>query len=88
MSTAKLFQSLRGQTTEPQFETPDAKIVTKTDDNHPATQCRLDTYYNGAICAIADSVEVDQKDEKAGVCNRVDGYTSGVRPLCWFAPKR
>mgnify|MGYP000617984199 CR=1 FL=1 len=88
MSTAKLFQNLRSSTVVPDFTTPDAKVASKTDDNHPATQCRLDTYYSGALCAISDSVDVDQADEAVGVCYRASGDTVGVRPLCWFAPAK
>lgn len=88
MSTAKLFQALRKQPTAPAFDTPDTKVVTKTDDNHPDTQCRLDTYYAGAICGLDDQMDVDQRDETVGVCYRANGDSTGVRPLCWFAPKK
>ena len=87
MSTAKLFQSLRKQPASPKFDTPDTKTVSRTNDNHPATQCRLDTYYAGAICSQLDSDDVDQTDEVAGVCYRNNGEETGVRPLCWFSPK-
>lgn len=87
MSTAKLFQALRNQTESPDFTTPDAKIASKTDHNHPATQCRLDTYYSGALCALDDSIDVSNEDEAVGVCYRSSGDTEGVRPLCWFKPE-
>lgn len=87
MSTAKLFQALRKQPESPDFTTPDAKVVSKTDHNHPATQCRLDTYFSGATCSIDEMVDVDQKDEAVGVCYRNSGDTAGVRPLCWFKPE-
>jgi hypothetical protein len=87
MSTAKLFQSLRGEETSPNFTTPDSKVVSKTDDKHPATQCRLDSYFNGALCQLDDNIDVSNDDEAAGVCYRNSGDTKGVRPLCWFAPK-
>lgn len=86
-STASLFQALRNQTDAPKFDTPDSKIVSKTDDAHPATQCRLDTYFAGATCDLLDSQDVDQKDEEAGTCYRANGDKVGVRPLCWFKPK-
>jgi hypothetical protein len=87
MSTAKLFQALRSQDTAPEFTTPDTATVTTTADSHPATQCRLDTYYAGAICSQIDTDDVDQSDEVSGVCYRANGDETGVRPLCWFAPK-
>ena len=86
LSTAKLFQALRNQSTAPDFTTPDANEVSKTNHNHPETQCRLDTYFQGAICSLSEMVDVDQEDASAGVCNRSAGDLTGVRPLCWFKP--
>lgn len=86
MSTAKLFQALREQTEDPDFTTPDVNVATKTDHSHPATQCRLDTYYSGALCDLDDSIDVSNEDESVGVCYRESGDTQGVRPLCWFKP--
>jgi hypothetical protein len=88
MSTAKLFQDLRNQTQAPEFSTPDANTVSRTNHNHPATQCRLDTYFSGAICNIDDMQDVDQTDEAVAVCYRDAGDAVGVRPLCWFAPAK
>ena len=88
LSVAKLFQDLRRQTQAPDFDTPDANEVSSTSHAHPATQCRLDTYYQGAICDVLDKDDVDQEDESIGVCYRHEGHTDGVRPLCWFKPKR
>lgn len=87
LSTAKLFQSLRRSSTTPEFSTPDAKIVKKTENSHPKTQCRLDTYFQGALCSISDTIDVDHKDEAKGVCYRGSGDIIGNRPLCWFKPE-
>ena len=86
MSTAKLFQALRRQTVAPDFATPDAAEVSRTNHNHPATQCRLDTYYSGALCSLSEMVDGDQEDAEVGVCSRASGDTDGVRPLCWYKP--
>lgn len=88
LSTAKLFQSLRSSTVSPDFTTPDQKVVRKTDHNHPAYQCRLDTYFSGALCSVDEMVDVSQTDEATGVCYRASGDVVGVRPLCWFAAKK
>lgn len=88
MSTARLFQDLRSQTEAPKFNTPDENVVSRTDHNHPATQCRLDTYYAGAICEVIDNDDVSQRDETKGVCYRAFGVETGARPKCWFAPKK
>ena len=85
-SLANLLGSLRG-TSNIQFDTPDANVVSSMFNAHPAAQCRLDTYFQGAICDKRISDELDNKDPLAGTCNRSQGYTDGVRPLCWFKPE-
>lgn len=87
MSVAKLFQSLRNAEVAPDFTTPDAKVVTRTDDNHPAYQCRLDTYFQGSLCPAHYSDDVEQDDEVIGTCHGALGSRIGTRPLCWFKPK-
>jgi len=69
------------------FETPDEEIVEKTNNGYPAAQCRMDTYFHGALCNVSYDLEVSDKDEQVGVCNRKDDYILGARPLCWYAPK-
>lgn len=86
LSVSKLFSSLR-RMEDPQFITPDSSRVSTTNDNHPQPQCRLDTYYQGALCTVDHNEEVSQRDEAQGVCYRANGDESGVRPLCWFKPK-
>jgi hypothetical protein len=86
MSVSKLFQALRSSTVEPKFETPDANVVTRTDDNHPAYQCRLDTYFQGALCEKSFHDDVSASSEVTGTCHASLGDKSGIRPLCWFKP--
>ncbi len=86
MSVAKLFQALRNAPTAPSFATPDPAVVSRTNDNHPAYQCRLDTYFQGALCQMDDATDVSQTDEKVGTCHPANGDTLGNRPLCWFKP--
>lgn len=87
VSVAGLFAALRNQP-EAKFDTPDPKIVSKTDDSHPAHQCRLDTYFQGALCEVSFNEDVSQKDEVQGTCHGTLGHKSGLRPLCWFKPKK
>ena len=68
----------------PDFETPDRSQVQRTQVSHPAAQCRLDTYYAGAVCDVDVNVEVSDQDSELGVCGR--GKTRGVRPRCWYKP--
>jgi hypothetical protein len=69
-----------------QFTTPDKSVVSRTNDAHPAAQCRLDTYFNGILCDKSYDQDVDQKDPKVGACIARDGYKVGPRPLCWYKP--
>ncbi len=83
MSLGRLLGSLGGQKM-PKFETPDSKIVKKTNNNHPKAQCRLDTYFAGAACKVEHNIDVSNTDPEVGVCSRKFGENTGVRPLCWF----
>jgi hypothetical protein len=86
-SVGNLFAAL-GRSAEPKFDTPDAVIVSKTDDNHPKAQCRLDTYYQGSLCDVNMNEDVSQKEEVQGTCHGSLGHKIGVRPLCWFKPSK
>lgn len=84
-SVGLLFKDLRKEKNAPSFATPDTAVVTTMDDNHPGTQCRLDTYFNGASCHVDASIPVSNSDYREGSC--VQGGTEvGFRPLCWFKP--
>ena len=84
-SLARLLGSLRGNA-DVSFDTPDTSVVTKTDDNHPAAQCRMDTYLQGALCDKDSHERPSQTDAAVSFCMRADGYDKGVRPLCWYKP--
>lgn len=86
MSVSKFFASMRNSSA-PSFETPDTNVVSNTNDAHPAYQCRLDTYFQGALCDVSMNEDVSQKDEVQGTCHRTLGHDIGLRPLCWFKPK-
>jgi hypothetical protein len=86
-SLAYLFQALRNMTTAPDFTTPDRSAVARTNDAHPAPQCRMDTYYAGSLCDSDFQDNVSNTDENQGVCSQKMGDKLGTRPLCWFKPK-
>lgn len=71
----------------PAFDTPDPSTVPEVFDKHPVPQCRLDSYFQGAICPKNFKESVSQKDEVKGTCHPEIGYQAGTRPLCWFKPK-
>lgn len=48
-SLGKLLSTLSNES-EPDYETPDTTVVSKTELSYPSTvQCRLDTYFNGTM---------------------------------------
>ncbi len=84
-SVARLFAALRKQ--EPsKFETPDPKVAKYTQESHPATQCRLDTYFQGALCAADEMEEFSRDTEVTGSCHKTLGHKIGLRPACWHKP--
>ncbi len=68
------------------FYTPDSHVVSTTNDNHPAAQCRLDTYFQGALCNKSYLIDMSNTDPSVGACVLSQGYVSGIRPLCWYKP--
>jgi hypothetical protein len=85
-SVGNLFAALE-KSPQPKFDTPDSKVISKTNDAHPASQCRLDTYFQGALCDVSFNEDVSQSDEVKGTCHPSLGMKVGNRPLCWFKPK-
>lgn len=83
---ASIFQALRNENAPPRFDTPDQTVVRRMDDSHPGTQCRLDTYYQGALCFHDRGIELSDTDPNVGTCTTANGQKIGVRPLCWFKP--
>ncbi len=86
LSLGNLFRDLRKLPTELKFTTPDTRVVTKTDHNHPAPQCRVDTYFQGAICIKHHTDDVSDRDATIGTCTRANSFEDGLRPLCWYKP--
>ncbi|OYZ13297.1 MAG: hypothetical protein B7Y39_18225 [Bdellovibrio sp. 28-41-41] len=82
----------------PQLHTPSQAVVASTYNAHPEAQCRLDTYFQGAICPMGwnDAVVPGKKlpGGKKGIaaekqaamtsCTRASGHTVGLRPSCWY----
>ncbi len=70
-----------GAAGKPDFETPDLKVVKTTYPGHPKAQCRLDTYFAGAVCEVPSTQDFSYSDEKTGAC--AEGVSA--RPACWYA---
>ncbi len=99
MSLASLLAALGGEPV-PQFEKPDQTKVPNTNTAHPRGQCRLDTYFQGALCTKKWDLTVipakgfpgGQTSAAAEVeamkysCFTKENFKLGARPLCWFMP--
>jgi hypothetical protein len=70
----------------PDFNTPVTTQVSTTNDKHPAAQCRLDTYFAGAICGVSKDIEFSDREGVKGACNQERGDAFGFRPRCWYKP--
>ena len=81
----------------PQFETPDPKAVDKTNSAHPAVQCRMDTSFQGSLCAMpfeetiipgkkvaGGPFSADAEREAFLYSCRANSQPFGFRPACWF----
>ncbi len=90
MSLANLFNDLRRNTVKVRFDTPDPKEVRSTYDGHPDPQCRLDTYFGGAVCEKDHYIDFtnDLAQDREAACTRAEDYNLGIRPLCWYKPER
>lgn len=91
-------QTMAGITNKPvpRFETPDTKVVNQTSDDHPEPQCRVDTSFQAALCAVNfDERVIPGKkvnggphsraaEEEAARYSCMDKNSFGARPGCWF----
>lgn len=94
---ARLLAALGGETVS--FATPSRVVQTTTMTAHPPAQCRLDTYFQGSLCAaVFDSNVIPGRNQADGQLSRNAelvamrnsclGYSrNGSRPKCWFAPR-
>jgi hypothetical protein len=78
-----LFANLKGESIS--FETPDPYQVSRTILSYAGTQCRLDTFFQGAICTVSENEDIPLVgDETTGVCHPRLDFTKGNRPACWY----
>lgn len=87
LNIATLFSTL-SDINAPDPNITDSNIVTYTNHRHPVPQCRFDTYSAGALCLVDHIDDFSSKDETMGACHYRNGDSEGLRPKCWFAPKR
>jgi hypothetical protein len=99
-SLANLLAAIGGERA-PHIETPDPAQVSSTYTEHPAAQCRLDTFVQGALCTKpfdfnvipARGISAGQGSAAAEMesmkytCYTSQGFQLGARPRCWFKPQ-
>lgn len=72
---------------KPSILTSSSKVVKETNFlGYPSYQCRVDTFFQGALCNIPFSIEPNESDINEGYCARINSYEIGTRPLCWYKP--
>lgn len=89
LSLASLFNIASPQDPYPKelsFTDQDPMVVDQTSFDHPKAQCRLDTFFEAALCTKDPKEKVDNADPTIGTCNRQAGDSRGFRPLCWYRP--
>jgi hypothetical protein len=75
-----------GHEPEASFDTPDGFRTMVTDDRHMPRQCRLDTQFQGALCAKPATDDFSETDPVQGACTQSERFTVGLRPRCWYQP--
>lgn len=86
-SVALMIQALDHDSWIPRFETPEPEMATHMVYTHPFGQCRLDTFFQGAICPVKEQIDFDEDRETVGACHQRNGNSRGLRPGCWFVPR-
>ena len=66
------------------FNTPEKEVVAETNTSYPTTQCRLDTYFRGALCPEPANHAMSFSDPNIGACRQRSVLDFGSRPVCWF----
>lgn len=85
LSLARVLGSGRGQ--DPRsidFRFASKTVVPVTFESHPEAQCRLDTYFAGAICQVSENEPFSLTDARPGACHESRLQNRGARPRCWF----
>lgn len=87
LSLAKVLANLSGDG-RINFNTRDRSTVAQTDNSHPSAQCRLDTYFAGALCRVSHKSDLSFESPLKGACVPERATNSaGARPSCWFNSK-
>lgn len=69
---------------DPSFATPEKKSVFMTNKSHPSAQCRLDTFFQAALCTVDFNDQLSNDDLHIGACTPSNGHQEGMRARCWM----
>lgn len=84
---ASILNDLSGSSKPVDFNTPDKSEVSKINNAHPKAQCRLDTYFAGAVCGASYLEDFSPDNPLPGSCAEEKGDKIGFRPRCWYKPQ-
>jgi len=93
MAVVGVFKDVANDRNRVSFSTPSKKKVRKTNHKHPAPQCRLDSYFAGALCDKDYLEDVSDEDVTRGVCVAAEGEdgnnntNAAAKPRCWYRPE-
>jgi len=68
------------------LNTPDPYRTSVTDGRHMPRQCRLDTQFQGALCAKPADEDFSDTNPVVGACTLAEHFKVGTRPRCWYEP--
>lgn len=63
---------------------PSAPSVTR--DGHSSPQCRLESFFQGALCTRDWHQDLSNDSVLMGACHTENGDSVGLRPRCWYKP--
>ncbi|MBS2026705.1 MAG: hypothetical protein JST54_02275 [Deltaproteobacteria bacterium] len=86
LSASRMTSTWRDDEPLAALDTPDPFRTTVTDDRHMPRQCRLDTQFQGALCAKPATEDFSDLAPEPGACTRAEHFTIGMRPRCWYQP--
>jgi hypothetical protein len=84
LSLARVLGSFAPRAIPVDFRNMSREVVAATFDGHPEAQCRLDTYFAGAICQADPRIPFSKVEPRQGACTPQQRMRSGYRPACWF----
>lgn len=89
IEVTNFLNALRKKPAKISLSTPDQKTVMRTNIDYPRLQCRLDTFFQGALCGLypdSNPHPFDQRDELLAGCMEQNDHLIGRRPSCWYKP--